>query len=136
MVTKTFANFSTDTEKSFQLTIINDQIVELKERFDLIITASDPRVAIMEPLLLFIINDDESMCYMVSVKPYMCISPIDFSIGFTSTSYIINEGESITLMMEEKTGYVGGVINGGVPEQQLGGAFLASNQFEGMAEKS
>ena len=66
--------------------------------------------------------------------PY--ISPSEFSIGFTSTSYIINEGKSITLIMEEKTGYMGGVVNGGVPEQQLGGAYLVIIQFEGMAEKS
>ena len=64
IVTKTFTNFSTDTEQTFQFTIINDEIVELKEHFGLIITASDPRVIIMEPLLLFSINDDESTCYM------------------------------------------------------------------------
>ena len=60
-VTRTFTNLTTDVEKTFQFTIINDQIVELKELFDLVITASDPRIVIKDPLLLFTINDDESM---------------------------------------------------------------------------
>ena len=65
-VTRTFANYSSDTEKSFQFTIINDEIVELDELFDLVLTASDHRVVIKEPLLLFTINDDESMATCVT----------------------------------------------------------------------
>ena len=59
-VTKQFTAGSTDTERTFEFTIINDKTVELDELFDLVITVSDPRVKIDRDVGYASISDDES----------------------------------------------------------------------------
>ena len=65
-VTKTFTAKSTDTERTFKFTIIDDKIVELDELFDLIITVSEPRVVIERDVGYAVISEDES-------KPIYCV---------------------------------------------------------------
>ena len=66
-MTKQFIAESTDTERTFEFTIINDKIVELDELFDLVITVSDPRVQIEHDVGFASISDDESMAVYCNV---------------------------------------------------------------------
>ena len=74
-VTKQFTAESTDTERTFEFTIINDKTVELDELFDLVITVSDPRVIIVNDVGYVSISDDESkhIYYIVCMLYFVAV---------------------------------------------------------------
>ena len=61
---------------------------------------------------------------------------IEFSIGFNQTEYTIYEGENITLIVEEKQGFVGGRNVSGVPIDRLTGSFLLFVDIDSTADES
>ena len=131
-MTKTFTAESTDTKRKFEFTIINDKIVELDELFDLVITVSDPRVIIERDVGYAVISDDESMLVYLVFNMFS----LEFIIGFREIQHTIYEGDNVTLIVEEKQGFIGGQYVSGVPEYQLSGAFLVYFKVDSSATES
>ena len=71
----TFVTFSTDNERTFEFTIMDDKTVELDEFFDLFITVSDPRVIIKRDVVFAVIFDDESkpIYYIVCILYFVAL---------------------------------------------------------------
>ena len=61
---------------------------------------------------------------------------LEFSIGFREIQHTIHEGENVTLIVEEKQGFIGGSAIGGVPEGRLLGAFLVFFKVDSSATES
>ena len=61
---------------------------------------------------------------------------LDFSIGFREIQHTIYEGENVSLIVEEKHGFIGGAARGGVPEGRLLGAFLVYFKVDSSATES
>ena len=64
------------------------------------------------------------------------ILSLEFSIGFKEIQHTIYEGENVTLVVEEKHGFIGGSARGGVPERRLSGAFLVFFKVDSSAIES
>ena len=112
--------------------IINNKTDELDEVFDLVITVSDPRVILERDLGYAVISDDDSMLIYLLFNMFS----LEFSIGFREIQYTIYEGKNVTLIVEEKQGFIGGLGIGGVPKERLSGAFLVLYDFYSTATDS
>ena len=79
-----------------------------------------------------VIFDDDSMLVYLLCNTFS----LEFNIGFREIQHTIYEGENVSLIVEEKQGFVGGLANGGVHEHRLLGAFLVFFKVDSSATES
>ena len=58
----------------------------------------------------------------------ICFS-LEFSVGFREIQHTTHKGKNVTLIVEEREGFIGGSGTGGVPEDWLVGAFPVLYDF-------
>ena len=83
-------------------------------------------------MCVFYISDNDSMLVYLLFNMFF----IEFTIGFRELQHTIYEGDNVTLIVEEKHGFIGGLNVGGVPEYRLLGPFLLFFDIYSSADES